>query len=159
MTQTNERPRLFVDIETYSGTEIKGGAFKYMEDPAFEILLIAYAWNDGPVELLDFSEVEFSERMIDEMDPRLYAFLRGLYDPNVVKVAHNSAFERGAFTRWLGTDMPPEQWEDTMILAAGVGLPRSLGEVAKVLEQNKSERHLRGGEATRQRHLAKTTKK
>ena len=26
-------------------------------------------------------------------------------------------------------------------------------EVAKVLEQNKSERHLRGGEATRQRHL------
>lgn len=27
-------------------------------------------------------------------------------------------------------------------------------EVAKVLEQNKSERHLRGGEATRQRHLS-----
>jgi putative DeoR family transcriptional regulator (stage III sporulation protein D) len=27
-------------------------------------------------------------------------------------------------------------------------------EVAKVLEQNKSERHLRGGEATRRRHLA-----
>ena len=27
-------------------------------------------------------------------------------------------------------------------------------EVAKVLEQNKSERHLRGGEATRKRHLS-----
>jgi putative DeoR family transcriptional regulator (stage III sporulation protein D) len=27
-------------------------------------------------------------------------------------------------------------------------------EVAKVLAQNKNERHLRGGEATRQRHLA-----
>ena len=27
-------------------------------------------------------------------------------------------------------------------------------EVAKVLEQNKSERHLRGGEATRRRHLS-----
>lgn len=27
-------------------------------------------------------------------------------------------------------------------------------EVAKVLEQNKNERHLRGGEATRRRHLA-----
>lgn len=28
-------------------------------------------------------------------------------------------------------------------------------EVKKVLEQNKSERHLRGGEATRQRHLSR----
>ena len=32
-------------------------------------------------------------------------------------------------------------------------------EVAKVLEQNKSERHLRGGEATRRRHLSKSGKK
>ena len=32
-------------------------------------------------------------------------------------------------------------------------------EVAKVLEQNKNERHLRGGEATRQRHLAGGLKK
>lgn len=32
-------------------------------------------------------------------------------------------------------------------------------EVAKVLEQNKNERHLRGGEATRQRHLSKRGKK
>ena len=32
-------------------------------------------------------------------------------------------------------------------------------EVAKVLEQNKNERHLRGGEATRQRHLSKGNRK
>ena len=32
-------------------------------------------------------------------------------------------------------------------------------EVAKVLEQNKNERHLRGGEATRQRHLKGGQKK
>jgi putative DeoR family transcriptional regulator (stage III sporulation protein D) len=32
-------------------------------------------------------------------------------------------------------------------------------EVAKVLEQNKNERHLRGGEATRQRHLTGGLKK
>ena len=31
-------------------------------------------------------------------------------------------------------------------------------EVAKVLEQNKNERHLRGGEATRQRHLSHSTR-
>lgn len=32
-------------------------------------------------------------------------------------------------------------------------------EVAKVLEQNKNERHLRGGEATRQRHLTRSLRK
>ena len=32
-------------------------------------------------------------------------------------------------------------------------------EVAKVLEQNKNERHLRGGEATRRRHLSGGLKK
>lgn len=32
-------------------------------------------------------------------------------------------------------------------------------EVAKVLEQNKSERHLRGGEATRRRHLSRAAEK
>ena len=32
-------------------------------------------------------------------------------------------------------------------------------EVAGVLEQNKSERHLRGGEATRQRHLKRRIQK
>ena len=31
--------------------------------------------------------------------------------------------------------------------------------VAEVLEQNKNERHLRGGEATRQRHLSGELKK
>ena len=33
------------------------------------------------------------------------------------------------------------------------------GEVAKVLEQNKNERHLRGGEATKQRHLSRQRQK
>ena len=37
--------------------------------------------------------------------------------------------------------------------------PLLYGEVAKVLEQNKNERHLRGGEATRRRHLAQTATK
>ncbi len=33
------------------------------------------------------------------------------------------------------------------------------GEVAKVLERNKNERHLRGGEATRRRHLSRQGQK
>ena len=50
----------------------------------------------------------------------------GIFDPDTIKVAHNSAFERAALSQHLGVDLPPEQWEDTMILSAYHGLPLSL---------------------------------
>lgn len=122
-----KRRRFFVDIETYSSVDItKAGAFKYIESPDFEILLIAYAWDDGPVQLMD---------LVDEYDAIEVELLRDwLTDPNVVKVAHNSVFERAAFTRALHRDMPPEQWEDTMILAAYNGLPMSLDAAGAALQ-------------------------
>ena len=104
----------------------KTGAFRYMEAADFEIILIAYAWGNGPVHYLDLT----SEHDIDE----LFDLRDALLDPTVVKVAHNSAFERAAFTRWLGKDMPPEQWEDTMILAAYNGLPMSLDNAGAALQ-------------------------
>ena len=126
MTSWADRPRLFVDIETFSSNDIKSGAFKYMEAPDFEILLIAYAWNDEPVRVLDLTDPFKHDELPD--------IVSGLLDPDVVKVAHNSAFERGAFARWLGRDMPPEEWEDTMIMAAMNGLPMSLDESGAALQ-------------------------
>ena len=126
MTSWPDRPRLFVDIETFSSTDIKAGAFKYMEAPDFEIQLVAYAWDDGLVQVADLMNgvpTELWEKIV-----------KALVDPNVVKVAHNSAFERAAFTRFLGKDMPPEQWEDTMILAAMNGLPMSLEDAGAALQ-------------------------
>ena len=115
--------RLFVDIETFSSVDItKAGAFKYIESPDFEIMLIAYAWDDGPVQLLDLTD----------RDPN--QFWDWLTDPKIVKVAHNSAFERAAFAKWLDADMPPEEWEDTMILAAYNGLPMSLDAAGAALQ-------------------------
>ena len=53
---TSCKRRLLVDIETYSSVDItKAGAFKYIESDDFEILLIAYAWNDEPVRVLDLA--------------------------------------------------------------------------------------------------------
>mgnify|MGYP003292221123 CR=1 FL=1 len=135
MTSWRERPRLFVDIETFSGTEIKAGAFKYMEDPAFEILLIAYAWDDGPVRCIEMSKTDpYGTNFDADTCAELRTVIDALADPNVVKVAHNAAFERGAFTRQYRQDMPPEQWEDTMILAAMNGLPMSLDEAGAALK-------------------------
>ena len=122
MTSSSKR-RLFVDIETFSSVDIgKAGAFRYMDAPDFEILLIAYALDDGPVQVIDLTVEDLYETPVWDFADIGDA----LADDSVVKVAHNSAFERAAFTRWLGLDMPPEQWEDTMVLAAYNGLPMSL---------------------------------
>ena len=126
MTSSDNRQRLFVDIETFSSTDIKSGAFKYMEAPDFEILMIAYAVNDDPVVVLNLLDPK------DRWEVEIFANL--LQNPDIVKVAHNSAFERGAFRKWLGKDMPPEEWEDTMILAAMNGLPMSLDDVGAALQ-------------------------
>ena len=118
---TSSKRRLFVDIETFSSADIsKTGAFRYMEAPDFDIMLVAFAWDDGPVQLLDLMDLD------PEVEKKWRDIAAALVSPYVVKVAHNSAFERAAFTRSCGVDMPPEQWEDTMVLAAYNGLPMSL---------------------------------
>lgn len=118
---SSDKRRLFIDLETFSSVDISSaGAFKYTEAPDFEVLLVAYAWDDGPVRVLDLASGDFG-------DMAHWANIKdALRHPSVVKVAHNCAFERAALSRVLGVDMPPEQWEDTMLLAAYNGLPLGL---------------------------------
>ena len=127
MTGLTERRRLLIDLETYSSVDItKAGAFKYVEAPDFEILLLAYAWNDGPVRVLDLTDPFGHDELPD--------IIAGLFDPDTVKVAHNSAFERACLTKHLGQELPAEEWEDTMILAAMNGLPMSLDAAGAALQ-------------------------
>lgn len=126
MTSSCKR-RLLIDIETFSSVDIsKAGAFKYAEAADFEILLLAYAWDDGPVQVLDL------------LDPYgqddLQTILDALTDPGTVKVAHNSAFERACLSKYLLCELPAEEWEDTMVLAAMNGLPMSLDAVGAALQ-------------------------
>jgi DNA polymerase len=135
MTMTFSKRRLFVDIETYSSVEIgSAGAFKYIESDDFEIILLAYAWNDDQVRVIDMTG--------PGRDIELQDVFSGLLDPDTVKVAHNSAFERAALGKHLGLYLPPEEWEDTMILAAYNGLPLSLdaaGAALRLQEQKIKE--------------------
>lgn len=123
-----QRRRLLIDLETYSSADIsKTGVFKYVEAPDFEILLLAYAWDNGPVQVIDLTE--------QDGDPdELGTVYDAIQDPNVVKVAHNSTFERACLSRWLGRNLPPEEWEDTMVLAAMNGLPMSLDAAGAALQ-------------------------
>jgi DNA polymerase len=112
----------------------KAWAFKYMESPDFEVLLLPYAWDDEPVRVLDLLDPIDREELPD--------IIAGLQDPDVVKVAHNSAFERAAYRRQFGFYQPPEEWTDTMILAAMNGLPMSLdaaGEALNIPQQKLKE--------------------
>jgi DNA polymerase len=127
MTGRTEPRRLLIDLETYSSVDItKAGAFKYVEAPDFEIMLLAYAWNDGPVRVLDLTDPE------DHLETQ--DIISALVDPDTVKVAHNSAFERACLTRWLHRELPAKEWEDTMILAAMNGLPMSLDAAGAALQ-------------------------
>ena len=115
---------LFIDIETYSSIDIsESGAYKYIESPDFEILMIGYAIDDGPVKQIDLA---IGEEIPEEFED-------ALFDENVLKIAHNAVFERRSFAR-IGYDIPIEQWHCTMVKAAYCGLPLSLDQVSKVLD-------------------------
>lgn len=137
MTSSTKR-RLLIDLETYSSADItKTGAFKYAEAPDFEILLLAYAWDDEPVNVIDMTDTLYSGpgagRCIRQHAEAEAVFM-GILDPDIVKVAHNSAFERACLRKYTGYYLPPEEWEDTMILAAMNGLPLSLDAAGAALE-------------------------
>lgn len=135
MPATSDRRHLFLDIETYCSVDLaKCGVAKYVESPDFEVLLVSYAVDGDPVRCIDLTA---REAVIDQRTAQKAAegaALIGLItDPGVVRVAHNCAFERAGLGRYLGRYLPPEEWEDTMILAAMNGLPMSLDDVGAVL--------------------------
>lgn len=126
---------LFIDVETYSSVDIKeSGAYKYIESPDFEILIIGYALDDGPVKIVDLAQ---GEEMPEE-------FEEALLDPDCVKVAHNAVFERLSFKR-IGYNVPAEQWYCTSVKAAYCGLSLSLDGVSKAL--NLTDKKLDTGKA------------
>lgn len=115
---------LFIDVETYSSVDIKkSGAYKYIESPDFEILIVGYALDNGPVNIIDLAQ---GDDMPEE-------FEEALLDPKCIKVAHNAVFERLSFKR-IGYAIPAEQWYCTLVKAAYCGLPLSLDQVSKCLD-------------------------
>lgn len=116
--------KLYLDIETYSSVDIQNcGSYKYFESLDFEILMIAYAFDDNPVEILDST--------IDNLFPDWLK--RALVDPSIEKHAHNANFERIAF-RTYGIDSPIDQWHCSAVKSGYCGLPLSLDGVSKALK-------------------------
>lgn len=120
---SSAKVKLHIDIETYSEADLLDvGVYRYTEDPSFEVLMMAYAFDDEETDIIDLTK----EKMPDGL-------IRALTDPSVIKVAHNANFERTCLQKALGVPMPPEQWICTAVRASTLGLPRSLDSVGKVL--------------------------
>lgn len=116
--------QLHIDIETYSSIDIMtAGAYKYCESIDFEILMIAYAFDDEPIRMIDLA---LGDKIPQE-------FLDALMDPTVEKHAHNANFERNSF-RAIGYDVPIEQWHCSAVKSAYCGLPLSLAMVSEALK-------------------------
>lgn len=124
---------LGIDIETYSSVDItEAGAYAYVDAPDFEILLIAYRFDDG-VELIDIHGLD-KDGAVNLIDALYPDFWEALTDPETIKTAYNANFERTALAKYFETPMPPEQWKCTAVHAATLGLPRSLADVGAALQ-------------------------
>lgn len=146
MKSSQTSSRLFIDIETYSSVKLNDcGVYKYAESEDFELLLFAYSYNGEPVKVVDLAHHEQIPAQV----------LQDLRNPDVIKVAHNAAFERVCLSHYLSKErhimsgfwdgpyklsfLDPDQWECTMVRALSLGLPGSLDAVGKALNLTKQK--------------------
>lgn len=129
-----------IDIETYSEVDIKScGLYRYATDPSFEILLIAWATDDGS----GFGETQCCD--LATGDPFPAELLEAFQSGTVRLIAHNASFERVCFSVHLqrhfpgqylqpGTFLTPDNWLCTMVMAGSLTLPLALKDVGAVLK-------------------------
>ncbi|MEI6282943.1 MAG: DNA polymerase, partial [Alphaproteobacteria bacterium] len=109
---------LFLDLETYCAVPITHGTHAYAEQA--EVLLVAYAFDDEVVQVLDLTDggnLDALQLWIDTSDE---------------VVIHNSAFDR-TILLWQRVNVPLHKTFDTMALALLHGLPGSLGQLCDIL--------------------------
>ena len=129
---------LSIDLETFSDVDLaKCGVYRYVESPAFEILLFGVSVNGGDVVVYDLAQ---GEKIPAEI-------LTALTDTSVIKWAFNATFERVCLSKYLGLPsgeyLDPTSWRCSMVWSAYMGLPLSLAGAGAVL--GLSEQKLKEG--------------
>lgn len=120
----SSKKELHLDIETYSSVDLKkAGVYVYSQSLDFEILLLAYAFDEDPVTVLDLAS---GDKIPEEVEA-------AFFDKNIIKTAHNANFERVCLAA-AGYTIPIKQWFCTSVKAAYCGLPLGLGMLSKALK-------------------------
>ena len=129
---------LSIDLETFSSAPIqKAGAQKYIQSPDFEILLFAYSLNGADPVCCDFARGETLPKWVAE----------ALLDPQCLKHAYNAPFEWGCLSRYMGRQLPPEQWRCTMFHGLYAGYTAGLDATGRALGLPEDKRKLNTGKA------------
>ena len=129
---------LSIDLETYSSVPIaKAGAQKYIQSPDFEILLFAYSLDGAPVVCVDFAQGEV-------LPPDIAA---AIASPDYIKHAYNAPFEWGCLSKYIGRQLPPEQWRCTMFHGLYAGYTAGLEATGRALGLPEDKRKLNTGKA------------
>lgn len=117
-----KREKLYFDSETFSETPINHGVHRYVEGA--EILIVSYAFGDGPVKIWD---CKADEKIPNELH-------EALLNPEIDVVIHNSSFDQVIIRELLGIDLPVTRIIDTLTRARSVGLPGSLQTLCEIFK-------------------------
>ena len=136
--------RIHLDFETYSDVDIKkAGAFRYIQSPAFEILLCAYSVEDGPVSVLDLTVPQ-------ERDYFNTTFKDLIFCDDSVLMAYNAAFEAGCIARHFNIRFTPAyvaKFRDTMLHGLYAGYTAGLDATGRALGIPEDKQKLATGKA------------
>lgn len=115
---------LYIDFETKSRCDLKkAGAYRYAEDPSTEIMCMAYAVDDKPVQLLTKDSSTDEWNTFFKIAAKADAFF-----------SHNCGFERAIWREKLPCPLPDlTKWRCSAAQAAACCLPRSLGEACDAI--------------------------
>ena len=135
---------LYLDTETYNEQPIANGVYAYAE--TVEIMLFQYAFNDGPVYVVDLAN---GAKLPQEV-------INLLLNPDVLLFAQNSMFDRTVLTRGnLFKDRPdiinaiskPERWRDSMVIAYAHSLKGGLGDLCEIFKLDNDQAKDKEGKA------------
>lgn len=125
-----------IDIESKSGADIKkAGTYRYVEDPDFEVLLLAYS----PIRKHPGGALKIGRPRLLDLDDKqaCYKFGALLNNTSFQKHAFNANFERVALSKHFsypdGTYFDPEHWFCSAINANVNGVFGTLDEVARAV--------------------------
>lgn len=114
---------LSIDIETFSSVSLFDcGLYAYAESEDFEVLLFAYSYDFGEVEIIDLAK---GETIPDNV-------LEDLNSVAVIKHAYNAPFEIVCLTS-AGYKTSADQWRCTMFHSLYLGYPAGLAKTGDVI--------------------------
>ena len=120
-------PKLFLDLETRGALPLPDvGVSRYARDMLTDVLLIGYAIDDGPVEV------------VTPTDPIAEPFALAAACDNWQVIGHNVQFDATIYDhvlvpRYGYLPMPMQRWRCTMAMCLAAGRPAALDKACKAL--------------------------